>query len=44
MSSYPTCNREFQKKLQKISKNLKKTLLWLFLSQNRLGKAEKERK
>ena len=40
MSSYPTCNREFQK----YSKKFKKHYYGFFSSQNRLGIAEKERK
>ena len=40
MSFYPTCNKEFQKN----SKKFKKHNYGFFSSQNRLGKAEKERK
>ena len=40
MSSYPTCNREFQKN----SKKFKKHYYGFLSSQNRLGMAEKERK
>ena len=40
MSSYPTCNREFQKN----SKKIKKHYYGFLSSQNRLGMAEKERK
>ena len=40
MSSYLTCNREFQKN----SKNFKKHHYGFSSSQNKLGKAEKERK
>ena len=39
-SSYPTCNREFQKN----SKKFKKHYYGFLSSQNRLGMAEKERK
>ena len=41
MSSYPTCNREFQKNIQKIQK-IKKHCYGFFSSQNKMGKAEKE--
>ena len=40
MNSYPTRNREFKKKFKKI----KKHYYGFFSSQNKLGKAEKERK
>ena len=40
MSSYPTCNKEFQKN----SKKFKKRNYGFFSSQNMLGRAEKERK
>ena len=43
MSSYPTRNRKFQKKSKKIQK-IRKHYYGFFLSQNMLGKAEKERK
>ena len=43
MSFYPTWNREFQKNSKKIQK-IKKHHYGFFSSQNRLGKAEKERK
>ena len=39
MSSYPTCNREFQKNIQKIQK-IKKHSYGFFSSQNKMGKAE----
>ena len=42
MSSYTTSNREFLKNSKK--KNNKKHHYGFFLSQNRLGKVEKERK
>ena len=42
MSSYPTRNRKFQKKSKKIQKIRKH--YGFFLSQNMLGKAEKEGK
>ena len=47
MSSYPTCNREFQKNSKKIQEKLKKKKKHnhgFFSRQNRLEKAEKERK
>ena len=40
MSSYPTCKKEFQKNIKKFEKHN----YGFFSSQNRLGKAEKERK
>ena len=43
MSSYPTWNREFQKIAKKFKKN-KKHHYGFFSCQNRLGKAEKDRK
>ena len=43
VSFYPKRNRKFQKKQQKISK-IKKPGYGFFSSQNRLEKAEKERK
>ena len=43
MSSYPTRNREFQKNRKKIQ-NTKKHHYGFISGQNRLGKAEKERK
>ena len=43
MSSYPTCNREFQKNSKKIQK-IKKHDYGFSSGQNKLGKAEKERK
>ena len=43
MSSYPTRNRQF-KKNSKNSKKIKKHHCCIFPSQNKLGKAEKERK
>ena len=43
MSSYPTRNKEFQKNGKKIQK-IKKHHYGFFSSQNRLEKAEKERK
>ena len=42
-SSYTTRNRKFQKKSKKIQK-IRKHYYGFFLSQNMLGKAEKERK
>ena len=47
MSSYPTRNRKFlknRKKVQKLKKKIYIYILWLLLSQDRMGKAEKERK
>ena len=44
MSSYPTCNRKFKKSGKKIKKKIKKHHCCFFPSQNKLGKAEKERK
>ena len=43
MSSYPTRNRKFQKNSKKIQK-IKKHHYGFSSSQNRLGKAEKERR
>ena len=43
MSSYQTSNRKFQKNTKKIQK-LKKQDYGFYSSQNKLGKAEKERK
>ena len=43
MSSYPTCNRKFQKNSKKIQK-VKKHQYGFSSSQNKLGKAKKERK
>ena len=43
MSSYPTCKKEFQKNSKKIEK-LKNQHFGNFSSQNKLGKAEKEKK
>ena len=43
MSSYPTCNRKFQKNSKKFQK-IKKHHYGFSSSQNKLGKAEKERK
>ena len=43
MTSYPTRNRKFQKKNKKIQ-NFKKHHYGFSSSQNKLGKAEKERK
>ena len=43
MSTYPTRNRKFKKNRKKIQ-NIKKHCCGFFLSQNMLGKAEKERK
>ena len=42
-SSFPTRNRKFQKSSKKIQK-IRKHYYGFFLSQNMLGKAEKERK
>ena len=44
MSSYPTRNRKFQKIAKKIKKKTKNQYFGNFSSQNKLGKAEKERK
>ena len=41
--SNPTCNRKFQKK-SKNTQKIKKYLYGFLSSQNRFGKAEKERK
>ena len=43
INSYPSCNREFQKNSKKIEK-IKIHHYAFFSSQNRLGKAEKDRK
>ena len=43
MSSYPTWNKKFQKNRKKIQKN-RKHHYGFYSSQNRLEKAEKERK
>ena len=43
MSSYPTYNRKFQKNSKKIQK-IKKHHYGISSSQNKLGKAEKERR
>ena len=43
MSSYQTSNRKFQKNTKKIQK-LKKQDYGFYSSQNKLGKAEKEKK
>ena len=43
MSSYPTRNRKFQKKAKKIQK-IKNHHFGNFSCQNKLGKAEKEKK
>ena len=43
MSSYPTRNRKFQKNSRKIQK-IKKHHYGISSSQNKLGKAEKERR
>ena len=43
MSSYPTRNRKFQKNSKKIQK-IKKHHYGISSSQNKLGKAEKERR
>ena len=43
MSSYQTRNRKLKKKAKKLKK-LKKHQYGFFSSQNKLGKAEKERK
>ena len=44
MSSYPTRNKKFQKNRKKIQKIKKKKHYDFFSSQDRLGKAEKDRK
>ena len=44
MSSYPTQNKKFQKNGKKIQKTRKHHHYGFFSSQNRLEKAEKERK
>ena len=43
MSTYPARNKKFQKKSKKIQK-IKKHHYGFFSCQNRLGKAEKDRK
>ena len=42
VSSYPTRNRKFLKNRKQIQKL--KNIIWLLSSQDRLGKAEKEKK
>ena len=44
MSSYPTCNRKFQKKKSKKIQKIKKHHYGFFSGQNKLGKAEKGEK
>ena len=44
MSSYKIRNRKFKKKIAKKFKKLKKHHYSIFSSQNKLGKAKKERK
>ena len=43
MSSYPTCNREFQKNSKKIHK-IKKTPLWLLFKSKQVGKGREGEK
>ena len=43
MSSYPICNREFQKNRKK-SQKIKKTRLWLLFKQKQVGKGRKREK
>ena len=46
MSSYPTCNREFQKNSKKIQEKLKKkkTQSWLLFKTKQVGKGREREK
>ena len=46
MSSYPTCNREFQKNSKKIQEKLKKkkTQSWLLFKTKQVGKGRERKK